>query len=221
MQIRSEASTQRHAFATAPPMPSADGCWQCLLFGTLCVMEIKLILFRLLTLVALAACCASLLDHILPSPAFCGFQAGCDAVTQSSFGSLLGVPLPVWGLLAFGAFYALTLFPNHPLARLISLAAVVAGLSGLALILLQVFVIRQLCPLCLITDAAAVLILAVEIGFVPPNSGAVPVARPRRWLWVGGAVFAIAGPLVWPILRPTLRYRNRFKLTGPPTASRS
>lgn len=96
-------------------------------------MTLKLVLFRLLTLIALAACCASLLDHLLPSPAFCGFRAGCETVTQSSFGTLFGIPLPIWGLVAFGTFYLLTLFPNRPISRLLGPAAIVAGLVVWAL----------------------------------------------------------------------------------------
>ena len=46
-------------------------------------------------------------------------------------------------------------------------AAITAGLCGLGLIAIQVFLIRQLCPLCLITDAAALLLAAVELGIAP------------------------------------------------------
>ena len=165
-------------------------------------MKLKLVLFRLVTLIALAACCASFLDYILPSPAFCGFKAGCEAVTHSAFGRLLGVPLPVWGLLAFGGFYLLALFPNRPIAKLLGPAAILAGLAGLGLVLLQVFVIKQLCPLCLITDAAAILLMAVEIGFAPPKEGRAEVPLPRRWLWTGALILAMGAPLLWPVIKP-------------------
>lgn len=170
------------------------------LFGRLSRMKLKLVAFRLITLIALAATCASLLDYILPSPAFCGFKAGCDEVIHSAYGRLLGVPLPVLGLLAFGGFYTLTMFPGTRMGKLVGPAALVAGLCGLGLIGIQVFLIRQLCPLCLITDAAALLLAAGELGISPPKQP--PAQPPRRWLWTGAAAVAIVGPLLWPLLQP-------------------
>lgn len=162
-------------------------------------MKTKLILFRILALIALAACCASLLDYLLPSPAFCGFKAGCDEVTHSAYGSLLGIPLSAWGLAAFGIFYAATLFPTGWIVKLLGPAAIVAGLCGLGLILLQVLVIKQLCPTCLIVDAAALVLAAVELGLTARTA---ELPRPRRWLWGTLAAVALAGPLLWPLVRP-------------------
>jgi uncharacterized membrane protein len=162
-------------------------------------MKTKLILFRILALIALAACTASLLDYILPSPAFCGFKAGCDEVTHSAYGSLLGIPLSAWGLAPFGIFYAATLFPTGWIAKLLGPAAIVAALCGLGLILLQVLVIKQLCPTCLIVDAAALLLAAVELGL---TEGTAELPRPRRWLWGTPAAAALTGPLLWPLVRP-------------------
>lgn len=163
---------------------------------------LKLVALRLVTLVALAATCASLLDYLLPSPAFCGFKAGCDEVFHSAYGRLLGVPLPVIGLLAFGGFYALTLFPRTWMGRLIGPAALTAGFCGMGLIALQLFVIGRLCPLCMITDAAALLLAAVELGMSPAKPPSARPQRPWRWLWTGAAALAIVCPLLWPLVKP-------------------
>ncbi|MBL7037990.1 MAG: thioredoxin domain-containing protein [Pirellulaceae bacterium] len=165
-------------------------------------MKLKLVAFRLITLIALAACCASLLDHLLPSPAFCGFKAGCDEVVNSAFGSLLGIPLSAWGLMAFGVFYVLTLFPGTLAAKLVGPAAIIAGLGGLALVLIQAFLLKQFCPLCLITDAAALLLAAVELGVSPAKQAPAKPFRPRRWLWAGAAIIAVGGPVLWPLIQP-------------------
>lgn len=52
-------------------------------------MTLKLVLFRPLTLIALATCCASLLNHLLPSAAFCGFRS-------EKFRQKLGPPYATW-----------------------------------------------------------------------------------------------------------------------------
>lgn len=189
-------------------------------------MTLKLVAFRVFALVALAVCMAMLMDYLLPSPAFCGFKAGCEEVTRTVFGRPLGVPLPLWGLGAFGAFYGLTLFPAGRLGKLVGPAAILAGLSGLGFILLQVLVIRRLCPLCLIIDTAALMIAAIELGVSPARGGeggsSSPAGenlgqsssdstgralgqsprRPRRWFWAGAAVVALAIAPVWTLVKP-------------------
>lgn len=56
---------------------------------------------------------AMAVDYLLPIPAFCGFRAGCDEVTQSAYGSPLGIPLPFVGLLSFGGFFVVTVFSSR------------------------------------------------------------------------------------------------------------
>jgi uncharacterized membrane protein len=135
-------------------------------------MKIKLAAFRLLALVAMGVRTAMVLDYVLPSPAFCGFKAGCEEVTHSAYGRLLGIPLPLWGLAAFGAFYCLTLFPTGRVGKLIGPAAILAGAGGLSFILLQVLVIRRVCPLCMVIDASALFITATELIAAPATVAA-------------------------------------------------
>lgn len=178
-------------------------------------MKFRLIAFRLLSLVALAVCMAMVLDAYLPAPAFCGFRAGCDEVTHSRFGALAGMPLSLWGLFAFAAFYILTLFPESRLGKQIGAIAIIAGTIGLGLVAIQVFVLKQTCPFCLIVDLCAILLAAVELGLTPtkpvpvhsePAEGtAAPTPTPsvpRRGLWVVAGVLAAAAPLAWTVLKP-------------------
>ena len=161
---------RRVALAVAPaPSAVVPLC----VVGGLLRMKIKLAVFRLLALAAMGVCMAMLLDYLLPSPAFCGFTAGCEEVTHSAYGRPLGIPLPLWGLGAFGAFCGLTLCPGGRLGRLIGPAAVLAGLGGLSFILLQLLVIRRVCPLCMVIDAAALFITATELLAAPRTTAPV------------------------------------------------
>ena len=164
-------------------------------------MKIKLAVFRLLALVAMGVCMAMLLDYILPSPAFCGFKAGCEEVTHSAYGRPLGVPLPLWGLGAFGAFYSLTLFPAGRLGKLIGPAAVLAGAGGLSFILLQLLVIRRVCPLCMVIDASALFIAACEL-IAAPKTVAVALSPRRRAVWGAAAVVALGIAPLWTVIKP-------------------
>jgi uncharacterized membrane protein len=162
-------------------------------------MRFKPAAMRLTALFGLAVCAAILADSLSSSPAFCAFRSGCDEVIFSPNGKVLGVPLPVIGLVAFGAFFALTLVPGRA-AALVGPAAVLAGLAGLTLIAVQRFVLRQTCPLCLLADASALALAAVQLSgrtkAAPPSSGR------RLGVWSGAAALAFAGPLLWAWLRP-------------------
>jgi protein-disulfide isomerase len=164
-------------------------------------MTVKLIVLRIVTLAALAAAAASLLDDLLAGSAFCGFQSGCAEVTQSAVGRPAGIPLSALGLVALGVFYALTLFPEHRAARWIGPLAILAGTLGLILVLVQALVLEQFCRLCLLADGLAMVLATVELAMpsTPPAAGA-----PRRRLWLGAAAVALALPAAWAAVWPLL-----------------
>lgn len=172
-------------------------------------MSPRLVFFRLLALLGLSLSVALAIDEVLPTPAFCGFQAGCEAVTHSQFGRVLGVPLSAIGAAAFALFFALTL-SSHRLAEHISgSAALAAGIAGMTLIGLQLLVLRRTCPFCLAIDAAAMLLAVIALmwparpeatnGSLSERSG---ISRAAWASWVAAGVLAVAGPLIWAAARP-------------------
>jgi protein-disulfide isomerase/uncharacterized membrane protein len=162
-------------------------------------MPIRLVIFRFLALLALGTSMAALVDVLRPEPLYCGFQSGCEEVTGSAFGHIAGVPLPVVGLVAFGGFFLLTLFPSSRPARLLGPMAVLAGVAGLALLLVQAAVLKRFCRLCLLVDACALGLALVELA--TPASGQ-NAQRPRRWLWLNAIVLVLAAPVVWALVQP-------------------
>ena len=172
-------------------------------------MNLRLVAFRLLSLLGLAFSMAMLVDALSPTPAFCSFQAGCDGVTHSAYGRLLGGPLSAWGAAAFAGFYVATFLP-HRAARYLGPAAVVAGALGLALMAVQLFVLRRVCPFCLLIDAAALLLAVVELALpapatqspqqTPPDDAATPTWTRTAWLAAG--LSALAAAPLWATLKP-------------------
>src|SRR5262249_41110971 len=106
----------------------------------------------------------------------------CEEVLRSRFGKPFGVPLPLIGLAGFGGLFVLSLLrARRPVAAL----ALLAGAVGLALLAVQLFVLRQVCPLCVLVDSLALLgaVLAVRPGAPQPG------VTPAGWgLWLAGGL---------------------------------
>lgn len=165
-------------------------------------------LVRLFTLVALAASAALFVDYTSYSPAFCtGVDSGCGAVRASGYGYLLGaIPVPLVGLIGFGAVLIVSLLPAGGLRkRLLAPLAVGGAAMGILLFALQALVIRRFCEYCVATDISslAIGVFAVlhrrAISSAPPDQNRELVAR---WSWAALGGLAIAAPLVWPHVRP-------------------
>src|SRR5208283_5072850 len=104
----------------------------------------------------------------------CGFQSGCGEVLSSDYAQVFGVPLALWGTIAFGVLFVLSLLPRIWIGRVFRILAVLAGLGGMGLLLLQILVIHRLCPFCLVVDLSA---LGLAILLVIPDSSCPLPAR--------------------------------------------
>lgn len=156
----------------------------------------QLLLARLLILVGLAVSSALVADHVFEVGAFCGFDDPCRAVASSAYGEVVGVPLSVIGVVGFAGLFALTLVPARWAVGLLRILSAVAGLAGLALLVIQFAVLRQTCPLCLVVDTGSVALAVVLLVRRPaPVGGAWLAARVFGWSWAGLA--AGLAPLFW------------------------
>ncbi len=165
-------------------------------------------LLRLFTLVALAASAALFVDYTSYAPAFCtGAHSGCSAVRASGFGYLLGaIPVPLLGLIGFGAVLVVSLMPAGGLRkRLLAPLALGGAAMGLLLFALQAVVIKRFCEFCVATDVSSLLIGVFAVLHRQAIADA-PADRNHeffaRWAWAGLGGLAIAAPLVWPHVRP-------------------
>jgi protein-disulfide isomerase/uncharacterized membrane protein len=166
-----------------PELPAAE---------QLSAMTGKLLVYRSLALLAAGFSAAALAEEFRPEPLLCGLDSGCAAVTGSEYGRPLGVPLPLVGLAAFAAFFVLTLVPLRRRGIVLASAAVLAGFVGLALLLIQLAVLRQVCRLCLVIDVCALALALAALGW-RDRSG--DVSATRFWpAWATALALACALP---------------------------
>jgi protein-disulfide isomerase len=149
------------------------------------------VLFRLLTLVGLGVSSALVADYVFEVGSFCSPNDPCAEVAASDYGEVLGVPLAVVGIIGFAVLLALSLVPTRWAAVAVRALAVVAGLAGLTLLVIQLAVLRQVCPYCVVADLSAVglgIVAVVTRPFAEPPTGV--------WLWVGVLGWLWAGLIV-------------------------
>jgi protein-disulfide isomerase/uncharacterized membrane protein len=156
----------------------------------------------------------------------------CHAVTGGAFGTVLGMPLSVWGLVGYVAVLALALLALQSEAMGRGALTLLTGLAllfvmiDLALLSLMLFVIRVLCPLCLLTYAVNISLLVISWRAVGLGVGqlvrrlpaalrvVVPSGRePATWAFWGMLVLGTAGCV-------GLHAATSFVSGGPPGSRR-
>lgn len=150
---------------------------------------------RLLALVGLAVS-AMLLANVLGHVAlFCGPEGGCSAVQHSQWSKPFGLPMPYLGLGFFGVTLGLALRPHARAGRWLTLWASGGALTSLILLGLQLFVIGEVCPLCVVVDLTGVALgaLALWRELRPPAGPADELGW--RPLSAGFGALAVAIPL--------------------------
>ncbi len=158
-------------------------------------MEIRQCLFvvRSASLVGLTLCPMLLRASLSPDARVCPLDFDCEKVLSSRFSTVAGVPLPVYGMLAFAAIFACSLSVRLLWRRLLRCLALFAGCIGFLLIFVQIFLLHGICPLCMVVDCCA-LALAVA-AWLWPSDTAVPVVGRSRLLWIAASLAA----LVWGV----------------------
>lgn len=131
----------------------------------------------------------TILHYIGPQAAFCPQGSGCAQVDASPYSTLLGVPVAILGMLGYGLILLLVLWPHpSPRRRLALHLTAVAGFSfTLYLVYLQLWVIRAVCPYCLVSAAAITAILAL----VAASGAALPGQSPGRLAGLSVALAAV------------------------------
>ena len=133
-----------------------------------------LIVIALLVLAGLSAAIYVFVTHSLGYELFCPFATGCDAVQNSPYAVLFGIPVSLLGMLGFIAYIGLALIGLRSgaatrgyLHSLLVLSVVEVGFTSY-MAFLQVAVIRAICSWCMLsaalTVALAVLVMYAVFG---------------------------------------------------------
>ncbi len=97
----------------------------------------------------------------------------CFKVQNSSYGSLFGISTSVIGIIGFGAILILLLLDlkehrwhdgrrNEKQELMLSASLTIAAIFALWLIYVQFFVLRTICPYCLVVDSLTLIVFAIH-----------------------------------------------------------
>ncbi len=151
-------------------------------------------------LAGLVASAILAVDYLHPTPLFCSEGGGCDAVRQTAYAAVLGVPTPLVGLAGFLAIGVASLASTR-WARIAQAGlASVAALIGILLLVAQAR-LGHFCPYCCVADASALACAPVawwRLARAPDaRRDTRPNARPDRAL-----VYASAASMAVAVLLP-------------------
>lgn len=133
-------------------------------------------------------------EYLGDSGGMCTVGGGCDTVRSSPYASLLGIPVPVVGLIYFGLLAVLLAARRLRALRALSAVGALAGAGFLAL---QGLVIGAFCPWCVVVDLAAIA-LSLSTRYTHPHEHSAWF----RPLALSGPPLAAISLLVFPS-RPT------------------
>ncbi len=164
-----------------------------------------LVLLRICALIALAASAALFVDYTAFNPAFCSPGSGCSVVRASGFGYVLGIPVPLLGLLGFGGVYAVSLASGRLRDRLLAPMAYAGAVAAVVFIALQAVIIHAFCVYCVVVDTTAIATAGAAYGLSRALKAdkAEKIRDPlRSFAWALLCAIAIGAPLLWPKVQP-------------------
>jgi uncharacterized membrane protein len=99
--------------------------------------------------------------HYRPGALICTGGGGCEAVQDSSYAEIAGIPVALLGLVAYLAVLVLVARDSE-LARTLAATIALSGVGfALYLVFVQAFVIDAWCVWCLVNDLVVVPLLAL------------------------------------------------------------
>ena len=132
------------------------------------------------------------------TPLICNIQdlSGCNAVAQSAYAHLFGIPIAEYGILFYAIVFVLAALElvifDRFLRHALQAFALVGLLCSLVFECVQIFLIHALCAYCL-CSAIATLLIFIAASFIEP----IP-RRPSRGLSSGPGVQPPRQPLSMP-----------------------
>jgi uncharacterized membrane protein len=128
---------------------------------------------RILPLVAAVVALVGLIDaiyltlhHYTGEKVPCSVTGGCETVLSSKFAEIGGVPLALFGALAYFTVFSLatlTAFGDDRMWKFLSIVVALMAIFSLWLVYLQAFVIGAFCQFCLLSAGTTFTLLSLVI----------------------------------------------------------
>lgn len=158
-------------------------------------------------LAAIAAICglaasAALFAPYVVKKGFCGEGGGCDAVAQSAYSTLFGVPRSVIGVLGFTALLTFIIWRGGVLRRFAPLVGLPFLVEGFHLLAIQAFILHRFCPFCVVIDIASIVagVALMTEWYSVPREHERPWLEPR--VFAPTAMLAFVAPLLLAAAQP-------------------
>lgn len=103
-------------------------------------------------------------DELIP----CGFSGGCNIVLHSSFSTIAGIPLSLFGVIFYFSVLALSLYwilEHERAITILLLLTSVAFLASLYFVYLQAYVIGAWCQYCLLSAGVSTALWIASLFF--------------------------------------------------------
>lgn len=99
--------------------------------------------------------------------AYCLFDGDCNSVQNSIYGTIFGIKLSWFGLFSFLTLLVVFIIEKKkPTARMRNVfftLTIVGSIFAAYFILIQLFVLKQICTFCIVIDSIMILILILTI----------------------------------------------------------
>lgn len=106
------------------------------------------------------------IHHYTAEPVPCGEAFDCGAVLASAYAEIGGIPLAIFGAIAYFTAFSLailTAFGNRNVWRLFGAQVVLMACFSVWLIYVQAFILKAFCQFCLISAAVTFSLLTIAL----------------------------------------------------------
>ena len=120
----------------------------------------------LVALVGLADAVYLTINHYTGEKVPCSVTGGCEAVLNSAWSEIGGIPLAAFGAAAYFAAFSLAIlaaFGNRAMWRVFGVVASVMAVFSVYLLYVQKFEIKEFCQYCLLSAATSMTLFLIAL----------------------------------------------------------
>lgn len=106
------------------------------------------------------------IHHLTGEKVPCSVTGGCETVLTSSYAEIAGIPLGVFGAIAYFAALSLAIlvaFGNRKLWFIFGVQVSLMAVASLYLIYLQIFVIKAICQYCMLSAGVCLTLFIIAL----------------------------------------------------------